>query len=39
MLKRPFPHMMRTVWGDDERYQREWKMVPGMYITGDTTAA
>jgi acetyl-CoA synthetase len=27
--------MMRTVWGDDERYQREWKMVPGMYITGD----
>jgi acetyl-CoA synthetase len=35
VLKRPFPHMMRTVWGDDERYQREWKMVPGMYITGD----
>ena len=35
VLKRPFPHMMRTVWGDDERYQREWKMVPGVYITGD----
>ena len=35
VLKRPFPHMMRTVWGDDERYQREWKMVPGAYITGD----
>jgi acetyl-CoA synthetase len=35
VLKRPFPHMMRTVWGDDERYQREWKMVAGAYITGD----
>jgi acetyl-CoA synthetase len=35
VLKRPFPHMMRTVWGDDARYQREWQMVPGAYITGD----
>ncbi|MGI9101981.1 MAG: acetate--CoA ligase [Terriglobales bacterium] len=36
VLKRPFPHMMRTVWGDDERFTREWKVVPGgFYHTGD----
>ncbi|MGZ4824516.1 MAG: acyl-CoA synthetase, partial [Terriglobales bacterium] len=36
VLKRPFPHMMRTVWGDDERFGRDWKVVPGgFYHTGD----
>jgi len=35
VLKRPFPHMMRTVWGDDARYVREWKQLPGSYVTGD----
>ncbi len=35
VLKRPFPCMMRTVWGDDARYQRDWKLVPGCYSTGD----
>jgi acetyl-CoA synthetase len=35
VLKRPFPHMMRTVWGDDARYVREWKQLPGAYVTGD----
>ena len=35
VLKRPFPHMLRTVWGDDARYERDWQVIPGCYITGD----
>ncbi|HLH08212.1 MAG TPA: acetate--CoA ligase [Terriglobales bacterium] len=35
VLRRPFPNMMRTVWGDPERYEREWKKIPGYYATGD----
>jgi acetyl-CoA synthetase len=35
VLKRPFPHMMRTVWGNDERFVRDWKQIPGCYQTGD----
>ena len=35
VLKRPFPHMMRTVWGDDARFVRDWRQIPGCYQTGD----
>jgi acetyl-CoA synthetase len=35
ILKRPFPHMMRTVWKDPARWEREWKVIPGVYFTGD----
>ncbi len=35
VLKRPFPHMLRTVWGDATRYERDWQVIPGCYITGD----
>jgi acetyl-CoA synthetase len=35
VLKRPFPHMMRTVWGNSERWEREWNVFPGLYNTGD----
>ncbi|MFB3814883.1 MAG: acetate--CoA ligase [Terriglobales bacterium] len=35
VLRRPFPHMMRTVWGDPERWEKEWKVIPGCYNTGD----
>ena len=35
VLKRPYPCMLRTVWGDPERYERDWKQIPGCYITGD----
>jgi len=35
VLKQPFPHMLRTVWGDPARYERDWQQVPGCYITGD----
>jgi acetyl-CoA synthetase len=35
VLKRPFPYMLRTVWGDAARYERDWQIIPGCYITGD----
>ena len=34
-LKRPFPHMLRTIYGTPERYEAAWKDVPGYYLTGD----
>jgi acetyl-CoA synthetase len=35
ILKRSFPHMMRTVWKDHSRWEREWNVIPGSYLTGD----
>ena len=36
LLSRPWPAMMRTIWGDDERYRRQyWSKYPGKYLTGD----
>ncbi len=36
VLSRPWPAMMRTIWGDDERYVRQyWSKYPGKYLTGD----
>jgi acetyl-CoA synthetase len=35
VLKRPFPNMLRTVWGDAARYERDWQQIPGCYVTGD----
>jgi acetyl-CoA synthetase len=35
VLRRPFPAMMRTIWGDDGRYANEWQKIPGCYMTGD----
>jgi acetyl-CoA synthetase len=35
VLKRPFPHMLRTVWRDPARYERDWQIIPGCYVTGD----
>jgi acetyl-CoA synthetase len=35
-IKRPWPSMARTLYGDDERYrQAYWSQIPGMYFTGD----
>lgn len=34
-LKRPFPHMLRTIYGAPERYENAWLQVPGYYLTGD----
>ncbi len=37
ILRRPWPSILRTVWGDDERYVRQYFTdVPGnVYVTGD----
>ncbi|HSY14113.1 MAG TPA: acetate--CoA ligase [Verrucomicrobiae bacterium] len=36
VIKRPWPSMLRTVYGDAERYVRQyWSDIPGVYFTGD----
>ncbi len=36
VLNRPWPAMMRTIYGDNERYVRQyWSQYPGKYLTGD----
>ena len=35
VLKRPFPNMLRTIWGNAARYERDWQQIPGCYVTGD----
>jgi acetyl-CoA synthetase len=36
VIKRPWPGMLRGIYGDPERYQRQyWSQTPGVYFTGD----
>ena len=36
VIKRPWPGMMRTIYGDPDRYvQTYWSQIPGVYFTGD----
>jgi acetyl-CoA synthetase len=36
VIKRPWPGMLRGIYGDPERYQKQyWSQIPGMYFTGD----
>src|SRR5260221_1945192 len=35
VLRKPFPHMFRTVYGDPARYAQDWGKVPNAYTTGD----
>ncbi len=36
VVKQPWPSMLRGVWGDPERYKKQyWSDVPGSYFTGD----
>ncbi len=36
IIRRPWPSMIRGIWGDPERYvQQYWSRVPGAYFTGD----
>ena len=35
VLRRPFPHLFRTVYGDPQRYAKDWSIVPNAYTTGD----
>lgn len=37
VLTRPWPSMLRTIYGDDERYVRQyWSKYPGKYMAGDS---
>ena len=36
VIRRPWPSMARSIWGDPERYKEQyWSRVPGAYFTGD----
>lgn len=36
VIKHPFPSMLRTIWGNDERYkQAYWSEIPNVYFAGD----
>ena len=36
VIKRPWPAMLRGIYGDPERYQRQyWSQIKGVYFTGD----
>jgi acetyl-CoA synthetase len=36
VLTQPWPAMLRTIWGDDDRYRDTyWSRFPGMYFAGD----
>ncbi|HVL12853.1 MAG TPA: acetate--CoA ligase, partial [Gemmata sp.] len=36
VVRRPWPSMMRTIYGDDERYKAAyWSHIPGSYFTAD----
>ncbi len=36
VIKKPWPGMLRTIWGDDERYKQQyWSEIPGYYFAGD----
>src|ERR671922_2511969 len=35
VLKHPYPCMLRTVWRNPARYERDWQQIPGCYVTGD----
>lgn len=35
VIKTPWPAMLRTCWGEPERYEKYWNTIPGYYLTGD----
>src|SRR5512146_714208 len=36
VIKKPWPAMLRTIWGDPDRYVKQyWSDIPGVYFTGD----
>ena len=36
VIKRPWPSMLRTIWGDDDRYRDQyWSQIENIYFAGD----
>ena len=39
VIKRPFPGLTPMLWGEPERYARDyWERIPGVYFTGDAAS-
>jgi acetyl-CoA synthetase len=37
VLRRPFPGLLASLWGEPERYGQDyWQRIPGVYYTGDS---
>jgi len=37
VLKQPWPSMLRTIWGDDQRFRQAYfATIPGVYFAGDS---
>ncbi len=36
VIRKPWPSMLRTIWGDKQRYKKQyWSDIKGFYVTGD----
>jgi acetyl-CoA synthetase len=36
VIEKPWPSMLRNIWGDPERFKQQyWSQIPGAYFTGD----
>jgi acetyl-CoA synthetase len=36
VIRKPWPSMLRSIWGDKKRYRKQyWSEIKGMYFTGD----
>jgi acetyl-CoA synthetase len=36
VIRQPWPAMLRTIWGDKQRYKKQyWSDIRGFYVTGD----
>ncbi|HLJ51415.1 MAG TPA: acetate--CoA ligase [Bryobacteraceae bacterium] len=36
VIRKPWPAMLRTIYGDPERFEQQyWSQIPGIYFTGD----
>ena len=39
VIKRPFPSLTASLWGEPERYAADyWEKIPGVYFTGDSVS-
>jgi acetyl-CoA synthetase len=39
VIKRPFPSLTASLWGEPERYANDyWTRIPGVYFTGDSVS-
>jgi acetyl-CoA synthetase len=35
VVRKPWPSMLRTIYGDPARYEKYWSEIPGIYFAGD----